>query len=126
MSENNGNIIPLESNLVSTEPPASDPYRPMSKTEAGVIFGVVAAVATAIGFGIRADIKNQEKWAEQRRIEREERDARAESVRKARTAWFDDQRRGGKTVLELRDGSYIAIDNEAYSKAEIKKKGQWL
>ena len=132
MSENNEGpkkpIIQTESNLVSTKPysPTTDEYRPMSKTEAGLIVAVVGAVITAVGFGIRADIKNQEKWAEQQRLEREERDARAESVRKARTAWFDGQRQGGKTVLELRDGSYIAIDNDAYAKAEIKKKGQWI
>jgi hypothetical protein len=132
MSESNEGstkpVISTESNLVSTKPysPPADEYRPMSKVEGGVIVGVVAAVVTAVVFGIRADIKNQEKWAEQQRVEREERDARAESVRKARTAWFDSQRKGGKTVLELRDGSYIAIDNDAYAKAEIKKKGQWI
>ena len=99
---------------------------PMSKTEAGVWLTVGAAVVTVIGFAIRADIKNQEKYVEEERIRREERDAKAEATRKARSKWFDDQRKGGKVVLELRDGRYVAISNEAWSQAEIKKKGEWL
>jgi hypothetical protein len=105
-------------------PPAE--YKPMTKVEAGIILTIMAAVVTGVGFAIRADIKNQAEYAEQMRLEREERDAKAEAARKARTAWFDNTRKNGMTVLELRDGSYIAISNDAYSKAEIKKKGQWL
>lgn len=117
-----------ESTTIDSAKPLGQEYQPrdMTKTEAGFILVLLAGVVSAVGLGIRADIKNQQKYAEQLRVEREERDARAESVRKARSAWFDDQRKGGKTVLELRDGTYIAISNEAYSKAEIKKKGQWL
>lgn len=121
MSEHNP---PVEGSVVSAKP--IDEYTPMSKVEAGVILGVIATVFTAVGFAIRADIKNEAKFAEEMRAEREERDRKAEATRKARSAWFDTQRRDSKVVLELRDGSYIAISNEAYASAEIKKKGQWL
>lgn len=119
---------PVEGVVIDSAKPLNQEYQPrdMTKGEAGFILVLFAGVVTAIGFGIRADIKNQEKYSEQLRIEREERDAKAESTRKARAAWFDNQRTSGKVVLELRDGSYIAISTEAYAKAEIKKKGQWL
>lgn len=131
MSESTTNQAQLEELAVRaqnlpTGPSESYSPTPMSKTEAGIWLAVGTGLITILGFAIRADIKNQEKYAEQLRLEREERDAKAEASRKARTAWFDKQRTNGMRVLELRDGSYIAISNEAYSQAEIKKKGQWL
>jgi len=119
---------PVEGVVIDSAKPLSQEHqqRDMTKAEAGFVLALFAGVVTAVGFAIRADIKNQAKWAEEEQARREERDAKAEATRKARTAWFDNQRTSGKVVLELRDGSYIAISNDAYAKAEIKKKGQWL
>lgn len=99
---------------------------PMSKGEAGVIIAGVLAVATFVGFAIKADIKNQAEYERKTKLEREERDRKAAETRKARAAWFDSVRKGGKVVLELRDGAYVAIPASAYAEAEIKKKGEWL
>lgn len=122
MSESTTAKPPVEGRVVN----APDEIRPMTKVEAGVMLTVVGAVVTAIGFAIKHDIKVQNEREKEYKAEREERDARAEATRKARTSWFDTQRKEKKIVLELRDGSYIAISAEAYAAAEIKKKGQWL
>lgn len=37
-------------------------------------------------------------------------------------AWFDDQRREGKIVIETVDGEYMAIPAEAYAKSETLKR----
>ena len=99
---------------------------PMSKTEAGIIGVVVIGVLTGFGFMIRADIKMQEEREAEYKTKQEERDRKAEATRKARAEWFDTQRKNGMRILETRDGRYVAISNEAYTKAEIKKKGEWL
>lgn len=125
MSENNP---PVEGTVIESAKPigVATEYPPMSKTEAGVVAVLVVGFFGGLGWLIKNDIKNQEEYERKRAIEREERDQRAEDTRRARTKWFDEQRKGGKVVLELRDGAYVAIPAEAYAKAEIKKKGEWL
>jgi hypothetical protein len=98
----------------------------MSKVEAGVLVGLAAVVVGGLGWLIRVDLKNQEKRAEELRLEREERDRKAEEARKAREAWFNEQRANGMIVVETRDGKYMAIPAEAYAKAQVKKKGEWV
>lgn len=119
---------PVEGVVIDSAKPLGQDYQPrdMTKGEAGFVLVLLAGVLTAVGFGIRADSKNQVQRAAEYKAEREERDAKAAAARKARAEWFDSQRRGCKVVLELLDGSYIAISSEAYAKADIKKKGQWL
>ena len=126
MSETTKNP-PVEGKVVST--PQYETYvepRPMNKAEAGVLVTLVLAAAGGLGWLIKTDIKNQELRAAELKAEREERDRKAEEARKAREEWFNKQRAEGKIVVETRDGKYMAIPAEAYAKAEVKKKGQWI
>jgi hypothetical protein len=113
---------------------------PMTKNDiigvsiVGVLFaGVVGAVGW---FSYKEDKKlkaeSAARMAEMKR-KREEQDKKlkAESAarmaemkrkREERQEWFDHQRREGRTVIETIDGEYLAIPNEAYTKAEIRKK----
>lgn len=125
MSETNQ---PVEGTVIESAKPigVTTEHPPVSKAEAGVIAVLALGLFGGLGWMIKNDIKNQEKYERQREAELQERSAKAEAVRKARTKWFDDVRKGGKVVLELRDGAYVAIPAEAYAQAEIKKGGDWV
>lgn len=119
---------PVEGKVVEAGPATlhyEDP-RPMSKAEAGVLGTLVLAVFGGIAWAIKTDVKNQKEWAAEAKAEREERERKAEETRKARQKWFDDCRAAGLIVVETRDGKYMAIPADAYAKAQVKKKGEWL
>lgn len=124
MSESTIQSQPTEGVTISYD--GNEYGRPMTKVEVGIFVTLGLAVLTAVGFGIKHDIKMQEERAAEYKARQEERDAKAEASRKARTAWFDKQRTNGMRIIETRDGRYIAISNEAYANAEVKKKGEWL
>lgn len=91
---------------------------PMTKNDiigvsiVGVLFaGVVGAVGW---FSYKEDKKLKAESAA--------RMAEMKRKREERQEWFDHQRREGRTVIETIDGEYLAIPNEAYTKAEIRKK----
>ena len=62
---------------------------------------------------------------ENKKIEAEaaERQAEMKRKREERAAWFDTQRKEGRTVVETVDGKFLAIPNEAYASAEVRVKG---
>lgn len=74
-----------------------------------------AAVIGAVGwFSYKEDKKLKAESAE--------RTAEMKRKREERQAWFDTQRREGRTVIETIDGEYMAVPNEAYQNAEFRKK----
>jgi len=113
-----GQSFTVRDNPDYTTPPVSYTAEPMSKSEVVGLSLFGAACLAAIGavgwFGYKAD----------KRLEAEAAEKQAEMKRKReeRQEWFDTQRREGRTVIETRNGEYLSIDNEAYAKAEIRKK----
>lgn len=65
-------------------------------------------------------------YKEDQKIKAETAARKEEQKRKRaeRQAWFDKQRKDGKTVIETWEGEYMAIPNEAYAAAEVRPKGQ--
>ena len=136
MSENS-NLDPAEYQDAPAHPEGLTPYasdtsyhvhvdpRPMTKTEIGVVAGLVVTIVGAFGWLIRADIKAQEKRHAEYKAETEERDRKAAEARAAREAWFTEQRTAGRIVFETRDGSWMAIPADAYKNSIVKKKGEW-
>jgi hypothetical protein len=91
---------------------------PMTKNDiigVSIVGALLAGVVGAVGwFSYKEDKKLK--------VESAARMAEMKRKREERQEWFDHQRREGRTVIETIDGEYLAIPNEAYTKAEIRKK----
>lgn len=91
---------------------------PMTKNDiigVSIVGALLAGVVGAVGwFSYKEDKKLKAESAA--------RMAEMKRKREERQEWFDHQRREGRTVIETIDGEYLAIPNEAYTKAEIRKK----
>jgi hypothetical protein len=97
---------------------AYDPT-PMSKGEKiGLsIFGLAfAGFVGAVGYFSHKENKRIEEASAARQAEMKRK-------REERAAWFDTQRKEGRTVVETVDGKFLAIPNEAYASAEVRVKG---
>lgn len=92
--------------------------RPMTPGEKAFLAGLAVTVIGGFGWLFRATIKEEKKAA----AENKERIEAMRRKRAEREAWFDEQRKNGKMVIETREGTYMAIDNDAYMKAEFRKK----
>lgn len=116
-----------DSFTVSANPdyvPATGTYSynatPMTKNDVigvSIVASVVAAVIGGIGWFAYKDEQKQKTALAERKAEMKRK-------REERQAWFDKQRKDGKTVIETWDGEYMAIPNEAYAQAEVRTKGQ--
>lgn len=92
---------------------------PMTKNDVigvSIVASVVAAVIGGVGWFAYKD-------EQKRNAEIAERKAEQKRKREERQAWFDKQRKDGKTVIETWDGEYMAIPNDAYAAAEVRPKG---
>lgn len=113
-----GKSFSVRDNPDYTTPPVPYTADPMSKGEKVGLGMFAVAFISLVGGLIVHDVKEGKRLAK----ESEERQAEMRAKRAERQEWFDTQRREGRTVVETIDGEYLAIPNEAYQSAEIRKK----
>lgn len=113
-----GSSFTVRDNPDYTTSPVSYTADPMSKGEKLGLGMFAVAFISLVGGLIVHDVKEGKRLS----AEAEKRQEEMRRKREERQEWFDTQRREGRTVVETIDGEYMAIPNEAYQSAEIRKK----
>lgn len=114
-SEDGSSFTVVDTGLPNTHVYSVEPMSKGEKVGLSLLGTALLGVLGAVGyFSYKEDKKLKAEAAE--------RQAEMKRKREERQEWFDAQRREGRTVIETIDGEYLAIPNEAYTKAEIRKK----